>query len=569
VPAPFRRSPTLSLIALLGLLALLAGCSPQGGELARVGEASITRDDFIAAARNAQDSYPGAADSAKAALLDDLVKRELLVQAAMARGLDKDTVFAGFSQRVEEQLLRERLFREISGGPAKVSDAEVDSFYRQRAQETRVRAIFTLAEGPAREAAQQLKAGQDFAAVADRFNMPGMIPPGGDLGYVQTGTLIPELDRHLVDAPIGSVIGPVEGTGQGWFLMRIEDRRPAQQPSLAEQRTTLSQMLRQRKERVMLLRGVEKLSKEYDVKVAQAGGQTMSQKLKAMSPTTPATPAQPLTPADKAIVIGTYNGGRYTLGDAVQDLQTSMGAGPNLDMLPMVEMWIKGQTLQRVALVEARKRRIHEDPEVRRIVRERANNYLLEAIYTREVIQKVSVEESDLRATHAQMADNFIRLDEVKIVTVALDDSASAAQLRAHAGQAASLREAAAAGAPRARVRNETIRYPNEDLFWGPLQADFMRMKPGEIGGPHMSPYGWMLIQLTSKDQKAQTFEDLPQMVRNQLHAQAVEVKREQRLTALTDSLRQSIKVTVHRDRLAKIPWPPPPAPGAQAPGAA
>ena len=43
-----------------------------------------------------------------------------------------------------------------------------------------------------------------------------------------------------------------------------------------------------------------------------------------------------------------------------------------------------------------------------------------------------------------------------------------------------------------------------------------------------------------------------------QLEAYALEVKREARLNVLSDSLRQVVKpITVHKERLAKIPWPP------------
>jgi hypothetical protein len=219
--------------------------------------------------------------------------------------------------------------------------------------------------------------------------------------------------------------------------------------------------------------------------------------------------------------------------------------------MPVVQRWIESQALQDLAVIEARRRLIHEEPDVRRVLRERANNYLLEGIYTREVIYRSQVTEDDLRAAHARIASSMIRLDQAKVVTVTLPDSATATQLGA----------AAAAIAPGARARTETVRYPNEDPFWGPMQGRLIGMRPGEVAGPYPGLNGgWVLVELTSKQQGAQSYENLPPMVLQQLNREALEMKREQRLTALTDSLRRAIPVAVYADRLKKIPWPPPAA---------
>ena len=67
-------------------------------------------------------------------------------------------------------------------------------------------------------------------------------------------------------------------------------------------------------------------------------------------------------------------------------------------------------------------------------------------------------------------------------------------------------------------------------------------------------------------DQKV-VFEDvisiLKPFVKNTdaLQSVAMEMKREGRLAAVTDSLRKAIRIEVHEDRLRTIPWPPPLSP--------
>src|SRR5690242_8870204 len=77
---------------------LLAGC---GGSptLAQVGSRKITVADFEDAARNNGMQYPGTPDSAKSALLEDLVKRALLLEQANKLKIVPDTTM----QRVQKQ----------------------------------------------------------------------------------------------------------------------------------------------------------------------------------------------------------------------------------------------------------------------------------------------------------------------------------------------------------------------------------------------------------------------------------------------------------------------------------
>jgi hypothetical protein len=71
-----------------------------------------------------------------------------------------------------------------------------------------------------------------------------------------------------------------------------------------------------------------------------------------------------------------------------------------------------------------------------------------------------------------------------------------------------------------------------------------------------------MIFQLVDKQQSVPPLDSLAAAARAQLQGVAGEAKREQRLQALTDSLRKVIQpVTLYADRLRRLPWPPPAAP--------
>jgi hypothetical protein len=101
-----------------------------------------------------------------------------------------------------------------------VSTAEIQRFYTQRAMASHVQIVFVPDVSTARAAADALHRGEDFASVATRFDFAGILPPGGDVGFVQPGMLVSPVDQ-MRDAPVGSITGPVEAPGQGWFIVRI------------------------------------------------------------------------------------------------------------------------------------------------------------------------------------------------------------------------------------------------------------------------------------------------------------------------------------------------------------
>ena len=101
-PAP--RSVTAFQLALL----LLAGCSPaapDGQVLAQVAGTEITRRDLSA--------EPASANASTQTLLEGVINRKLLVQAAQSQNLDADPEYLAAYRRSREELLVAALRRKI------------------------------------------------------------------------------------------------------------------------------------------------------------------------------------------------------------------------------------------------------------------------------------------------------------------------------------------------------------------------------------------------------------------------------------------------------------------------
>jgi parvulin-like peptidyl-prolyl isomerase len=555
---PYRWSAIALLLAAPAAAWLLGGCGGEPEVVARVGNEAITVADFDEAARNSASQYPPLPDTAKVMLLRDLVQRQLLITGAKQSGLYRDTVFLDYRRTEEDRLLRQELFQRMAGGPFAASAEEAEALYQRRNQEVHARVLYAMSREIARAAAAELQHGTDFAVACDRFNPPGSLPPGGDLGFLVPGALVPAIDDALVDAPLGQVVGPIEVPSQGFFYVRVEERRPRDQGPLESQRRQLAAMVRERKQRAAAVRAVEKLKAAYRVKVRREGPAIVMEKLRPDPQRSgPGGILLPpvLTEAERAEVLATWDGGAYTLADAMTDLNQSLNR-PNLSMMPAIERWIGSQAMERVALVEARRRHLDREPDIQRRLRERLNNYLLDNYYEFHVLRQVALEPADLRAAYESRAAAFQSLDEVRLLSVVFPDSASAAQLVMHGAHAGNLREAAAMAAPNLRVRDERLRFPTPDPFWSRLYATFQAMTADEYAGPVQTPRGWLVYQMVSKRTRLEPYESLPATVQQSLQATALEIKREARLTALTDSLRRLIPVQENPRALSRVKWP-------------
>lgn len=411
--------------SLVVLASLLAGCSSGPPVLAKIGDRTITADDFTDVASRSQGQYPGSPDSAKAALLEDLVKREMLVGEALKRNLVSKEQQARMLQQAQEQLALRALIQHLAPSDVPVSDAEVQALYRQRANETHTLVVFTPDRAACDQALEEIQRGADFGATADRFNTTGMTPKGGDLGFVAPGTLMPTLDTAMRDSPVGKVIGPIESPSDGWFLVKVLARRPRQQEPFEQVREMLRQGLRQGKQRVLLNRVQHDLLSQYHVTLEPKAAQALFARYNAPKDTMAvgtsrvAVPAAPTSEEARQVLVR-YDGadgkrGAYTLSEAVEDLRDPSKVQPNFSILPMIDQWLKNMALQRIAMIEARRQHLGEEPALARQARGQVENVLLQSAYETLVLATATIDPDDVRSAYLRHAAQLLGKDGAPI----------------------------------------------------------------------------------------------------------------------------------------------------------
>lgn len=529
----------------------LTGCSASDQPVLKVGSRTLTMGEFATVAAGNESQYPGPPEVAKLALLDDLERREMLIAAARAAGYDTSRFARNQRAEVEERVLVQTLMQSLASPDQRVSAGEVERMFEWRSQQYNVSAIYTLDAASIRMAQSALAAGEPFAQVASRFSLPGMLPPGGALGDITPGQLIAPLDGELRTLKIGAIGGPYETT-QGWFLLQVHGVKAREQMGFELQKAGLQDMLRQRKQRQATATAFANLRREYEVQLVPGGSQALYRRLQASSePTGDAA-------SDARTILAVYRGGEYSMGDALVDLQRADRQRPPANLQTALDLWIESMVTNRLLMIEARRRHLDEDPVIAGKIRQQFENYLAESMYNGATLNVTPPGPEDIRKVYEQMKSQYIRLESATVLSLVVADSTVAMKIAMHGGHAGTLREAAQMADPSLVVEEATVRYPTEDPRWLPLEAMFMRMQPGEWSGPEPVADGYRFLQLVSKDQSTQTYEGLPDMLKQQMASNAFEYKREARFQQYCDSLRASLRPEKLPANLAKLTWPVP-----------
>lgn len=546
-------------LAALAACLLVAGCSPNAKPLARIGTHVVTTTELLDAARGNELQYPQPPEQAKKAVLQDLVRRELLLEAARRAGLDTSAFARRYLESTTDRATLEALYAKLAPQDPGVTEGEERRMYEWRKTKATAHVIYTPEIAAARAAAADLARGDAFAAVADRYNLPGSMPPGGAVGAVSPGSLVPPLDEALLTLPLKKVGGPYETT-LGCFLLMVSEREPATDlPPFELAQQQIRDVVRQRKARQTMNNSIVDLRDAYHARVEPGAAATMF-RLLTPSRVGDAQMPNPM-PEERAEALGRWDGGTYTLGEAMEDLQRPDIQKPAANMTPALEQWIRSQVLTRVMRIEAKRRHVGEEPAVARRIRGEYERYLLEGEFQTVVAGINSASPEDVEQVWNMMKGQYQQLERATIQWIVLPDSASAAQVGMHGGHnGGTLADAARMAGFGSLVHEDVVTFPTSDPNWITMRETLTRMQPGEWAGPEHVGTGYRYFQMGAKVQGEVTLDKLPPDMRASVESNAVQMARERRLNAFTDSLQTVLRPNLYLENLASVPWPPPPA---------
>jgi parvulin-like peptidyl-prolyl isomerase len=301
------------LIVLTTAVLMLAGTQARGEItdkiIAVVNGEIITQNEFNAAfepyLKRIDETYPGSDKEAiirqtKAALLQRFIDDLLIEQEAKKAGTSikeeevmevlrdslarqnirmedflKKTESEGRSlenvkNEVRGQMMRTRLMRREIKSKVMISDQEIGEYYNRHRDEyegkeaVRIKQILLLIPknadeetkaGIRNEAQQILKraaSGEPFDLLAMKYSQGPEAQQGGDIGFIEKGVTIPEVEKAAFSLPLEQISSVIESS-LGFHIIKVIDKRGAGLKKIESVREEIKTKLED-----------EKLDKKYD-----------------------------------------------------------------------------------------------------------------------------------------------------------------------------------------------------------------------------------------------------------------------------------------------------------------
>jgi parvulin-like peptidyl-prolyl isomerase len=176
---------------------------------------------------------------------------EQAAQILQRQGRTLESFKRELRQAVELHLQTERL-RDLVVGPIEPTEQELSAYLEEHREdydtpeEVHARHILIRVPEGASEAEiaqakkqiedikKELENGADFAELAKKYSQdPGSAPNGGDLGFFRRGQMVKEFEDAAFSLEPGQISDPVR-TQFGFHLIKVEEKKPAEHPELAQ-----------------------------------------------------------------------------------------------------------------------------------------------------------------------------------------------------------------------------------------------------------------------------------------------------------------------------------------------
>jgi peptidyl-prolyl cis-trans isomerase C len=234
------------------LSALLAAATVQAAEeksAALVNGVSIpqSRVDLrvkVATTQGGQTDSP----ELRKAVRDDLINLEVISQAAVKAGLDKQPETAQQLELARESVLAGAYVQDYAKNHPVSEDALKQDYEALKARvgskEYKVSHILVGTEEEAQAVAKRVKK-EKFAKVAkEKTKDPGSKDNGGDLGWTVPTNFVQPFGEAVLKLNKGEISQPVQ-TQYGWHVIKLEDTRELKVPTFEEVKPNLEKRKQQ------------------------------------------------------------------------------------------------------------------------------------------------------------------------------------------------------------------------------------------------------------------------------------------------------------------------------------
>jgi peptidyl-prolyl cis-trans isomerase C len=254
---------------------------PKGVVVARVNNIAIGLNDFNQEIEIYNASVPEDKPELKITtreqkinyLKNEVVRRTLLYQNALDKGLDRNEDVLMALDKTKMQLLVMELIKQVSQ-KIDVTSKEVEDYYNtykeqlKEPEERQIKEIVSTSEQDARDILIQLLQGADFATLAISNSKAPSAKDGGDLGFIKLGAKSPQFSSvAFSDSLEVGKISSIFKTPDGYSIIKLEAKRGGKLKPLSEMWDDLKKGLIFLKQQQVIDEMIGKLSRDAKINV--------------------------------------------------------------------------------------------------------------------------------------------------------------------------------------------------------------------------------------------------------------------------------------------------------------
>lgn len=229
-----------------------------------VNDVEITLGHMIAARASLPEQYQQLDDK----VLYDGILEQLVQQSALAQSY-KDELPGRVTKSLENELRSLTAAEVVENLMADaVTEEELQALYSRQfggldpEEEYNASHILVETQEEAIAVKEAIDAGADFATTAREKSTGPSGPNGGELGWFGAGMMVPSFEAATIALTVGGVSEPIQ-TQFGWHVIRLNDARQANIPTLEDVREELSNEIRQNTAQ----KAIQEAADQADVKV--------------------------------------------------------------------------------------------------------------------------------------------------------------------------------------------------------------------------------------------------------------------------------------------------------------
>lgn len=249
------------LATVLACFTLLIACQPQDqqSKVAKIDKADaiavvdgqyISKSALEVLKKEINQRMPGQ-DFPDSQLIEELIKREILVQEALKKKLDQTPEIASSVESYKQSLLSQAALQDYFKNN-EITDADLKVEYDKQAapggsEEYKARHILLKSEDEAKDVITKLNKGGDFIELAKELSTGPSGPNGGDLGWFAPKQMVPPFSEAVIALENTKYTTEPVKTNFGWHVILREDSREQSAPEFESVKAQLLPALQRQK----------------------------------------------------------------------------------------------------------------------------------------------------------------------------------------------------------------------------------------------------------------------------------------------------------------------------------